>query len=183
MHKFVSEHGCSPSTEDVRLLLETDRDIHEDLTEQTSDFLDELTQLKEKPSKELLFKEAERWAQDRALENAILDSVEILKNDQGRGKINDIVRDALSVSFSVQLGHNYFEDAAARYESYSEKEEFVQTSLPTINTMLGGGYTKKAMYLWLGRCVTGDIQITVRNKKTKKIEKTTIEEFHKRFSS
>ena len=155
IHSYVSEHGCHPSVSDVRLMLETDRDIHEDLTEKTSDFLDELSQIKEKPSKDLLFKEAERWAQDRALENAILDSVEILKNDEGRGQINDIVRNALSVSFSVQLGHNYFEDAGKRYESYSEKEEFVATSKPTLNKMLGGGYTKKAIYMWLGRTNIG----------------------------
>ena len=156
INQHVSKHGCSPTVKDVQLRISTNRAINEELTEDCVRYLDKIKAIEDKPNRELLYDECERWAKERALENAIYDSIKILKGkEEERGTIQGIMEKALAVSFGVQLGHNYFEDAMVRHEAYNQEEEFVPVRTEAINRLLGGGYTKKAMYLWLGRTNIG----------------------------
>jgi replicative DNA helicase len=60
--------------------------------------------------------------------------------------IPKILADALAVSFDVQVGHNYLDDAEARFAFYTHTEERIPFDLDMLNKATGGGMVPKALY-------------------------------------
>ena len=60
----------------------------------------------------------EKFCQDKAIYNSIMESIQILdgKTKKDKGAIPTLLTEALSVSFDSHIGHDYIEDADARYE-------------------------------------------------------------------
>jgi replicative DNA helicase len=151
MHDFNHKFAKQPTAADIKIMIEGDNSITEDDSDGSYKFLSEVKDIEEKPDSRLVFKEAEQWCQDRALEIALMDSVPLLKQREGRGQIQDKIREALAVSFEVKLGHDYFGDAPERYDRYTEQEDYTPLDIEDLNLMYGGGLVKKAMYMWMGR--------------------------------
>ena len=67
-----------------------------------------------------LLERSEKFCQDKALYNAITDSIGIFdestKSDISKDAIPTILSDALSVSFDTHIGHDYNDNAVERYE-------------------------------------------------------------------
>ena len=55
-----------------------------------------------------LVDETEKWCKDRAIYIAVMDSIEVLdkKSQRSTGEIPELLRDALSVSFDSNIGHD-----------------------------------------------------------------------------
>jgi replicative DNA helicase len=53
--------------------------------------------------------------------------------------------EAFSVSFDSHIGHDYIEDADARYEFYTKKESRIPFDLEMFNKITGGGLTSKTL--------------------------------------
>jgi replicative DNA helicase len=125
-------------------------------------------------------KEIEKFAQFKAIEGAIYDSVEILETKpDNKMSISNIISDALTVGLKKGLGLNYFTDYAARFESYQNKADKMTFSIPKLNYITFGGFERKTLNCFMagtgvGKCVSGDTQITIRNKKTGEIETINI---------
>jgi len=72
------------------------------------------------------------------------------KNGQTtKGAIPQILSDALSVSFDTHIGHDFMEDALARYEFYHTKEVRVPFDLDLFNKVTQGGLPKKTLNVCL----------------------------------
>ena len=72
-----------------------------------------------------LLDKTEKFCQDKAIYNAVVESISILDNpktDQDKGVIPEILSDALSVSFDPHVGHDYIDDADDRYDFYHRVE-------------------------------------------------------------
>lgn len=151
MHDFSNKFGKQPTAADLKVMIEGDNSITEDDSEGCYNFLKDVTSIKEKPDSRLIFEEAQQWCQDRALEIALMESVPLLRQREGRGAIQDKIKEALAVSFEIKLGHDYFADAGERYDRYTEQEEFTQLDIDDLNKAYGGGLVKKAIYMWMGR--------------------------------
>ena len=69
----------------------------------------------------------EKFCQEKAVYNAIMESISILepndKEDRDKGSIPELLSDALAVSFDPNIGHDFVEDAEERYDFYHRKEE------------------------------------------------------------
>lgn len=91
--------------------------------------------------------QTESFCQDRAVYNAIMESVQILeeKSNQGRGAIPKILQDALGVSFDNAIGHDYLEDASARFDFYHTVEERIPFDLEYFNKITGGGLPRRTL--------------------------------------
>ena len=69
-----------------------------------------------------MMENTEKFCKDRAVYNAILESISII---DGRNKVHTkdaiphILSDALAVSFDSHIGHDYLEDHQSRYELLS----------------------------------------------------------------
>ena len=67
-----------------------------------------------------LMKQTEKFCQDKAVYNAIMESIQIIdgKSDRDKGSLPQILQDALGVSFDSNIGHDFLEDFETRYDFY-----------------------------------------------------------------
>lgn len=107
---------------------------------------------KPEPNQEWLVTQTEKFCKDRAVYNAILNSIKII---DGRDKtlqqdaIPSILSDALSVCFDNHVGHDYINDASSRYDYYHRIEEKVPFDLDMFNKITKGGLSKKTLNICL----------------------------------
>jgi len=95
-----------------------------------------------------LFNETEKFCQERAVYNAIMDSIKIIdgKDDKrGKGALPEILTEALAVSFDTNIGHDFLGDAEQRYDFYHLKEEKLEFDLKYFNKITKGGVSKKTL--------------------------------------
>ncbi len=96
-----------------------------------------------------LDKETEKFCQERALYNAIHESIEIMgdksKKGKGKGAIPQLLTDALAISFDPNVGHDYIEDADDRYEYYHRTSKKYPFDLKMMNKITGGGLEPKTL--------------------------------------
>lgn len=97
---------------------------------------------------EWLFDKTEKFCQERAVYNAIMDSIQILDNKdklRTKGSIPQILSEALAVSFDTNIGHDWYDDADDRYEYYHRVEDRVPFRLEYLNRITKGGLPKKTL--------------------------------------
>ena len=86
----------------------------------------------------------EEFCKERALINALMQSVELSETDE-KGKIPDIMHKALGVSFDSHVGHDYFEDAEERITFFQTAENKIPFDIEYLNKITNGGTTSKTM--------------------------------------
>jgi len=102
--------------------------------------------------------ETEKFCQERAVYNAIMDSIKILdKKDpkRNKGAIPELLQEALSVSFDSNIGHDFIGDADTRYDYYHVKEEKIEFDLNYFNKITKGGLSKKTLNIILASTGVG----------------------------
>lgn len=91
---------------------------------------------------------SEAWCKKRALVNAILESISII---EGKSKtaseesLPQLLSDALAVSFDTSVGHDYIEDAAARYEYMHAEHARIPFDIDILNKITKGGLIRKTL--------------------------------------
>lgn len=91
--------------------------------------------------------EIEAFCRKKAIEKAILASAALIeKGDEG--KIEQLVRDAISVSLTTDLGVDYFSDPESRLEKLSLEPPRTTTKWPLFDEMIGGGLARTEMLLF-----------------------------------
>jgi archaellum biogenesis ATPase FlaH len=101
---------------------------------------------------EWLLDQTEKFCQEKAIYNAIMSSIQILDDKTGKtskGGIPQILSDALGVSFDTHIGHDFLEDAEARFEFYHMKESRVPFDIEYMNKITQGGLPKKTLNIAL----------------------------------
>jgi archaellum biogenesis ATPase FlaH len=96
---------------------------------------------------------SEKWCQDRAAILAVHKSIEILNDPLatvGRGAILDIFREALSVTFDSSIGHDYFDDAEARFEARTDQSKRIPFDIEILNHITNGGLPPKTLSIIAG---------------------------------
>lgn len=177
-----------PTSSDIKLLIETDSSISERNSDGCYEFLNSLSTIERVSDEKLLISETESYVQNRALELAILDSVQILEEGkQSKGLIEEKIKNALAVEFDVRIGTDFFINAPDRYKKYIEKDEYYPCDIDVINKALNGGFRKKSLAVFIGRtnigkCVVGNTIITVKNKHNGNIETLSIQDFYNKYN-
>ena len=106
----------------------------------------------ETPNQEWLIDKTEKFCQEKAIYNAVRNSITIL---EGKDKTNDkgsipkLLSDALAVSFDNSIGHDYLENSDERYEFYHRKEERIPFDLEFFNKITKGGLPAKTLNIAL----------------------------------
>jgi replicative DNA helicase len=99
-----------------------------------------------------LIENSEKFCKDRAVYNAILDSIKII---EGRDKVHTqdaiptILSEALGVCFDNHVGHDYLQDAESRFDFYHRVEEKIAFDLEMFNKITKGGLSKKTLNIAL----------------------------------
>lgn len=93
-----------------------------------------------------LMEQTEEFCQERAVYCALQKAIQVMDDPKAtRNTIPDLLKDALAVSFDQHVGHDFFEDAEARYEFYHKPEVRIPFDLDTLNKMTKGGVPKKTL--------------------------------------
>ncbi|NBV28685.1 DNA primase, partial [bacterium] len=115
--------------------------------------LDEIVQNKETSDTKWLIDTAETFCKDKAVYNAIMQSIQILdasnKGTLDKGSIPTLLADALSVAFDNHIGHDFLDDADPRYEFYHKIEQRIPFDLDYLNRITKGGLPEKTLNIIL----------------------------------
>ena len=99
-----------------------------------------------------LVERTEKWCQDRAVFNAVMESITIIDGNHqslSRNAIPDVLSKALSVTFDTNIGHDYLESVDARYDFYTQDEERLPFDLDYFNRITKGGLPNKTLNIAL----------------------------------
>lgn len=95
-----------------------------------------------------LLDETEKFCKDKALYNAVMESIGILdgrNKDLSKDAMPNILSEALSVGFDNNVGHDYIENANERFDFYHRLEEKLPFDLDMFNKITGGGLSNKTL--------------------------------------
>lgn len=99
-----------------------------------------------------LIKESEKWCRERAVYNAIMDSIQIIDGkdkERSEGSIPDILSKALGVSFDQAIGHDYIDNSTDRFDFYNTEEQRIPFDLDYFNKITKGGLPNKTLNIAL----------------------------------
>ena len=147
---FVQKYKNLPTKESILIELSNRKDINEDENRLVKELISQLNP--EDVEQQWLLDTTEKFCKDRAVHNAVLDGIKILDGkDKKRTQeaIPSILADALAVSFDNHIGHDYIEDAEARFKYYHTKEKKYQFDLRYFNKITKGGVPSKTLNIAL----------------------------------
>ena len=96
-----------------------------------------------------LLDEFETFSRHKALESAILQSADLLEKGN-YAPVEDMVKEAVSVGLTRDLGTDYFEDPKGRLEFLKSSHGQVSTGWPAIDKKLFGGFNKGELNIFAG---------------------------------
>ena len=152
IQEFVTKYNSLPSKEALVIDL-SDTRMHEEEFKDSMELLDDI----EKDTEDYtdinwLLDTTEKFCQDKAIYNAVVESISILDNPKStkdKGYIPDILSDALSVSFDPHVGHDYLDDSDDRFDFYHRVEERIPFDLDFFNKITKGGLPQKTLNICL----------------------------------
>lgn len=149
---YVGKYNKLPSLE----ALKVDIDDSDKLTdEQYSHALEILPNLfgdKTDTDNKWLEDTTEKWCKKRAIDNALIECVLIRDGKHktlSENSMESLLSKALAVSFDTNIGHDYIENAADRYDFYHEDVERIPFDLEYLNKITKGGLPNKTLNIVL----------------------------------
>ena len=148
--QFVSKHNKLPTSKILELELKKIQ-APEDVLNNAQRLVTEIID-KSDIDTDYLINEAEKWCKERAVYNAIMDSIGIIDGkdkERSEGAIPEILSEALGVSFDEQIGHDYIDDSEQRFDFYNRKEDRIPFDLDYFNKITKGGLPNKTLNIAL----------------------------------
>ena len=146
--KYVAEYNHIPSIDAFTVTLSETEQLSGDAFSLMIESLPHLFEKDEDTSLDWLIDKTEKWCQDRALFNAVMESITIIDGKHqtlSKNALPDILTKALSVTFDPNIGHDYTDDAEERYEFYHTVEERTPFDLEMLNKVTKGGLPNKTL--------------------------------------
>ena len=144
---FVNEYNKQATPEAIKILASESKKIRIEDAEVITNLLDSWRTF-ESTELAFLIKQTEIFCKDKALHNAILDSIKIItdeKDTRDKGSIPEILKEALAITFDPSVGHDLVTDAETRYDFYHKKEERIRFDIQNLNYITGGGIPRKTL--------------------------------------
>lgn len=149
--KFVAKYNKLPTVESFKVQIDESDNLNEEQYRHSVEILPNLFS-KEPIDESWLIETTEKWCQDRAIYNAIMESITIIDgkhNTLTKNALPDLLTKALGVSFDTNIGHDYLENFQERYDFYHTEEERIPFDLENFNKITKGGLPKKSVTVCL----------------------------------
>ena len=150
---YSSNYNAFPTKEALLVDLSNKDKISEDQFKECKAIVEEIPDQAENISNvDWLVETTEKFCQDKAIYNAIMQSIQIMDDKTGKmskGAIPQLLSDALAVSFDTSIGHDFVEDSQSRYEFYHRKEERLPFDIDFLNKITRGGLPRKTLNILL----------------------------------
>jgi archaellum biogenesis ATPase FlaH len=148
--KFFTTYNKPISKEILSIEIGNRKDINDKELVEVNGYVDSLTH--ELVNDDWMLQNTEKFCKDRAVYNAILNSISII---DGRDKVHtqdsipSILSDALAVSFDSHVGHDYLDNSSERFDFYHRVEEKIAFDLDMFNKITKGGLSRKTLNIAL----------------------------------
>lgn len=149
--EYIHKYNSPPSSQALFIDIDNDSKIEENQFTEVINTLNEVKEASDRDMKWLLDK-TEAFCQEKAIYNGIMNSIAIIN---GEDKVHDkkaipkILSDALATSFDRNIGHDFIDDAEARYEYYHQKINHIPFDIDILNKITDGGVTDKTLTVFL----------------------------------
>lgn len=145
INEYVANHSVLPTYEIVQAATATDLQSPGELKEQHFDWL---------------LQDFETFTRHKGLERAILKSADLLESGD-YGPVEDLIKSAVQVGLTRDLGTDYFEDPRQRLNRIRDKNGQISTGWAAIDSILYGGFNRGELNVFAGGCVTAETEITI----------------------
>lgn len=146
IQQHFQKYNQTPSKNALLISLQENRQVTEELYGKSEELINSLNEIE--PDQEWLVDQTEKFCKDKAVYNAIMQSIQII---DGQDKLHtvdslpSILSDALGVGFDNHVGHDYVADAELRYDFYHREEEKLPFDLDYFNKITEGGLSNKTL--------------------------------------
>ena len=147
IREFFNKYNDLPTKDALNIQIEKTTHLNQDQFKIVEDLVNSF-EIKEESSETWLVDETENFCKDKAIYNAIMDSIHILdgkSKDKDKNAIPDLLSVALGVSFNEHIGHDYILDAEDRFDFYHKVEKKTPFDLEFFNTITNGGTPNKTL--------------------------------------
>jgi replicative DNA helicase len=148
---YCDAYNKFPTKEILLIELASKNGLSQDEYDLVKNNIDELRE-SEKSEVDWLVDKTEEFCKDKALYNAIMQSIQLVDKKEHNisvGSIPKILSDALSVSFDTNIGHDFVVDSDNRFDNYHKKEIKIPFDLEYLNKITDGGLSKKTLNIVL----------------------------------
>lgn len=163
---YFYEYNELPNSVALKVLIDKNKKIDGNLFKKIDESInviysdDEITNNSLNQNIDWLVKQTEEFFKQKSVYNAFLKAVDIIdkqgtKESTALSILPSLFLDALKVQFDHTIGHNYFDDAEARFQSYKDIEEKICTGIKILDDCTNGGFETKTLQVWLGGTGTG----------------------------
>jgi len=148
--KYVAKYNRLPTQETLQIEL-NDSNLQGDQYTMAMGIVPQLF-THEKIDEDWLLDNTEKWCQDRAIYNSIMESISIIDGKHEsltKNALPDLLTKALSVAFDTNVGHDYIDNAEQRWEFYNTEEDRIPFDLDYFNKITKGGVPNKTLNIAL----------------------------------
>ena len=149
---FTIKYNNLPTADALLIEVDTLRGLTADQARDASTLIKDLNADEVDTNADWLLDSTEKFCQEKAIYNAIMQSIEIMNNKGGaltKGAIPDLLTQALAVTFDPNVGHDYLEDFEERYEYYHRVEHKIPFDLDFFNKITKNGFSCKTLNIFL----------------------------------
>ena len=151
--EFINQYKNPPTHEALVINFTEKKNLTEPQVQEAIELLNKVHLDRDEPTEtQWLIEQTEKFCQDKAIYNAIMESVSILDSKsekRTKGEIPQLLSDALGVSFDNNIGHDYTQDFDSRYDSYHKVESRIRFDLDLFNKITKGGLPIKTLNIAL----------------------------------
>jgi len=151
IERFITKYNGLPTKETLLIELTNSTSIPEQIYSKAIEFVNNDITF-DKKNIDWLIESTEAFCKDKAVFNAIMDSISIIDGKdtaQDKGNIPTILTNALGVSFDTHIGHDFLEDSKERFEFYHRTEDRIPFDIEYLNLITKGGLAKKTLSVLL----------------------------------
>ena len=153
IRNYSEKFHNKPTFEAVFIEIANDKTINESNAEAIDELFGELKSSDvENSDVDWLVETTESFCKDKALTNAIMESISIIEGENkklDKGYIPELLKEALSIEFDSSLGHDHINDAEERWEYYHKVMNKIPFNLDYMNKITKGGFAKKTLNLFI----------------------------------
>lgn len=148
---YIDKYNGLPTKTALQIAINESNNLNEERYKQVVTAVEDMS-YDEKTDIDWLVNTTEKFCQDKAIYNAVRQSILVLDGkvkDLDKGSIPQLLSDALGVSFDSNIGHDFLENYEERFDFYHRVEEKLQFDLEYFNKITKGGLSKKSLSIAL----------------------------------
>lgn len=153
IQEYVDKYSNFPTREALTIDLSNKGGLNEDQFKSAEKLIQDLHKSEDRDV-DWLIDSTEKFCKDKALYNALMESIKLVDDKQRKdgisvGAIPQLLSDALAVSFDQSIGHDFLDDSDSRYEFYHRTEVKIPFDLDYFNKITKGGLPRKTLNIAL----------------------------------